>query len=587
MQYSNEQLDIINSDKKHIAIQAVAGSGKTTTIMGRLQRLYFEKKIKNILFVSFSRASKQVIDKRISSIGLSKHEYKSFTFDKFYFDTWKGYTPYGVKINNEIDDLLKHTDHYESYKTHINKIKDNINRFHFINSADINIALLLEMKKNPAHFEGIYSPLSSYNCIVIDEAADTSIQQLLVLKCMIKLCGQDFNIILAGDENQMISDFRGVPNISMQIMIELLHCKTYPLQKNFRSTDYIINNTNLILKYMESNQITKLMEENNQGKIEIDNDLKIYSVGESDSKHKHINLSDYRSFAPNQRSMYDPFDRDNHFMGTSRDLIDDIFDFFKGKSGSNAIICRSNWMLKKIKENLESRRIKVNSNVAKDDKLDSFYYDINRYIRSKDYSHEHQYTWEELTKEHYFNKSDIQESLLYQQHPDLFTIQDYINVLMEYERLKEQVEQAEEDPNAVYLKTIHGSKGLEFDNVFIITDGTTRDYDEAGRLLYVAMTRARKNLELRTTGYQSLSQKDHTATSIKDFHQAIRKLFQEDQEKSEKTLISKKLAHNKVVVFRKDDSEFSKIMESHKKYLEEKSDQGSKDNNDWDFTEGW
>ena len=158
---------------------------------------------------------------------------------------------------------------------------------------------------------------------------------------------------------------------------------------------------------------------------------------------------------------------------------------------------------------------------------------------------------------------------------------------MEYERLKEQVEQAEEDPNAVYLKTIHGSKGLEFDNVFIVTDGTTRDYDEAGRLLYVAMTRARKNLELRTTGYQSLSQKDHTTTSIKDFHQAIRKLFQEDQEKSEKTLISKKLAHNKVVVFRKDDSEFSKIMESHKKYLEEKSDQGSKDNNDWDFTEGW
>jgi DNA helicase-2/ATP-dependent DNA helicase PcrA len=77
-----------------------------------------------------------------------------------------------------------------------------------------------------------------------------------------------------------------------------------------------------------------------------------------------------------------------------------------------------------------------------------------------------------------------------------------------------QMSEEEEDPgNVVTLSTLHGSKGLEFDVVFLIgceegliphsrtlneraTDATIADVEEERRLFYVGVTRARQRLEL-------------------------------------------------------------------------------------------
>jgi DNA helicase-2/ATP-dependent DNA helicase PcrA len=77
-----------------------------------------------------------------------------------------------------------------------------------------------------------------------------------------------------------------------------------------------------------------------------------------------------------------------------------------------------------------------------------------------------------------------------------------------------QMSEEEEDPgNAVTLSTLHGSKGLEFDVVYLIgceegliphsrtldaraTDATVQDIEEERRLFYVGVTRAREELEL-------------------------------------------------------------------------------------------
>jgi len=61
------------------------------------------------------------------------------------------------------------------------------------------------------------------------------------------------------------------------------------------------------------------------------------------------------------------------------------------------------------------------------------------------------------------------------------------------------------DPERIHLLTMHASKGLEFDNVFVVglnhgmvplATGGDFDEDEERRLLFVAMTRARRNLFL-------------------------------------------------------------------------------------------
>jgi ATP-dependent DNA helicase RecQ len=56
------------------------------------------------------------------------------------------------------------------------------------------------------------------------------------------------------------------------------------------------------------------------------------------------------------------------------------------------------------------------------------------------------------------------------------------------------------DSEIVYVSTIHKSKGKEFDNIFLMLEDFNVDADENKRLLYVAMTRAKRNLFIHTNG---------------------------------------------------------------------------------------
>jgi ATP-dependent DNA helicase RecQ len=52
----------------------------------------------------------------------------------------------------------------------------------------------------------------------------------------------------------------------------------------------------------------------------------------------------------------------------------------------------------------------------------------------------------------------------------------------------------------IFVSTIHKAKGKEFDNVFIMLNGFNPETDEKKRLLYVAMTRAKRNLSVHLNG---------------------------------------------------------------------------------------
>lgn len=78
--------------------------------------------------------------------------------------------------------------------------------------------------------------------------------------------------------------------------------------------------------------------------------------------------------------------------------------------------------------------------------------------------------------------------------------------LLEEAALESEQDQLDERANAVSLMTVHASKGLEFDAVFVtgleqglfpsLRDDESRDPEEERRLFYVALTRARKRLFL-------------------------------------------------------------------------------------------
>lgn len=74
------------------------------------------------------------------------------------------------------------------------------------------------------------------------------------------------------------------------------------------------------------------------------------------------------------------------------------------------------------------------------------------------------------------------------------------------EKMRIIAEKKAKDPNAVILATLHSSKGLEFENVFLIdvNEGIMpykkavldKDIEEERRLFYVGMTRAKRNLSI-------------------------------------------------------------------------------------------
>ena len=53
-----------------------------------------------------------------------------------------------------------------------------------------------------------------------------------------------------------------------------------------------------------------------------------------------------------------------------------------------------------------------------------------------------------------------------------------------------------ENGEVIFVSTIHKAKGKEFDNVFLMLENFNPETDEAKRLLYVAMTRAKTNLTI-------------------------------------------------------------------------------------------
>ena len=82
---------------------------------------------------------------------------------------------------------------------------------------------------------------------------------------------------------------------------------------------------------------------------------------------------------------------------------------------------------------------------------------------------------------------------------------EWFNLLNEYRiKLKEQGKTAEHAKDAVVLATMHGAKGLEFDQIFILNavEGMTphkksvtdAELEEERRMFYVAVTRARYGL---------------------------------------------------------------------------------------------
>ena len=109
----------------------------------------------------------------------------------------------------------------------------------------------------------LYKYQNRYNYILVDEYQDTNFAQYLIVK---KLSALNQNICVVGDDAQSIYGFRGadIQNI-LNFRRDYPTAQIYKLEKNYRSTQNIVNAANAIIKNNKDQMPKDVWTDNEEG----------------------------------------------------------------------------------------------------------------------------------------------------------------------------------------------------------------------------------------------------------------------------------------------------------------------------------
>ncbi len=391
-----------------------------------------------------------------------------------------------------------------------------------------------------------------YVYILIDEYQDTNEIQYQIIK---KIAKKHKNICVVGDEDQSIYAFRGA-NIRNILNFE----KDYPnaeiikLDQNYRSTQTILDAANSVIKNNKSSKGKKLWSDNNKGeKIGIFTAINVTDeanfISDKISELRIKKDKNYRDFTilyrtnAQSRAIEESFIQNKipykiygglRFFDRKeiKDLIsylllinntkDDlsferVINFPKRSIGPKTIEILANIASKNqvsLFEAISHIDNEISSNAK--NKLISFKDLITKYIVAKE-----DMTTSEILKdlmddinyslalETYDNKEDREENIqelinsivILEEETGFLSLPEYL----ENVALNSPSDNLVEEENFVKLMTIHASKGLEFNTVFLIgveeglfpnedSDFMEDELEEERRIFYVAVTRAEEDL---------------------------------------------------------------------------------------------
>lgn len=391
-----------------------------------------------------------------------------------------------------------------------------------------------------------YNKLFKY--IHVDEFQDTSVIQSEILK---KLKTTENNLFIVGDIDQSIYTWRGaeVDNL-FNVLDDYPDVHLVKLEQNYRSTKEILNMANNLIENNKKRIEKELWTENKKGRA-----VEYYPVDtaeeEANTVVREINSivdygGSYNDFAVLYRYNYQSRKIEEVFLRNSipykiyggirfyeRKEIKDILAYFRLFMNAHddiSLMRVINTPKRKIGEKTLEKYLKYGE--AENKSLYTTISDIGGKNVQSLIGIIQKYTFilnlvdaEEFEK--YFQKflQDLgyEEYLLTQE--DKFKVEDRMANIKELkeafmEKIKEGIllpeylnelslenRETDSEIDEVILSTIHGVKGLEFDNVFIISlvEGrfpkddaliNENEMEEERRLAYVAITRAKHTLTL-------------------------------------------------------------------------------------------
>lgn len=427
--------------------------------------------------------------------------------------------------------LLKLYKSYESLKQKYNFIdfNDLLTLCFYYISSDEN--LLKSIKKR-------------YKFISVDEGQDTSMLQFEIIK---KIVYPENNLFVVADDDQSIYSFRGAePKNLLEFKNIYKDAKIFILNHNFRSCKNIIEisnrlieknknrykknpicttkenskimlfkvkNANIqlrellkIIKNIPKDETVGILYRNNISSIYLVNyflehDIDFFAKENSFDFYSNkilLDINNILNFSANQTNL-DIFKKIFFKLNAyiKRDFINsiqykafdkDVFDALLDLDDLNSFYIKKFESLRNNFRKLKKLKMK--------DKIDFIENEIGygRYLESFD----------EIQK---LNSNLIMDILKYISN-DLSSYDDFVQRL---KAIKEKLKTSYRSNSNIKISTIHSAKGLEYDNVFILdlVDGEFPQknilnaidktlLEEERRLFYVAMTRAKKSLNLFT-----------------------------------------------------------------------------------------
>ena len=407
---------------------------------------------------------------------------------------------------------------------------------------------------------------NKYRYILVDEYQDTNDIQYDIVHNISKKYN---NICVVGDEDQSIYAFRGA-NIQNILNFEKDHknALVVKLEENYRSTPNILNVANSVIKNNNSSLGKKLWTKNKEGKnINVYRAETPYDEARFIAESIKFSNKDFKDFTILYRTNYQSRILEQElnrygvnckvFGGLSfyqRKEIKDLLSYLLLLNNPNDIISFERAItnpkrkigektIQKIVDTANKMNINcINALAYESSKKILEFYNIYTELFNKI----NQISISELLKE-IIEKTEYMEYLktLEDSEDRTLNVFELINSIEELEKISPNMTLDEyltttsltsssdniDDNNYVKLMTIHSSKGLEFDTVFLVgfENGIFPSFEnlqsiveleEERRLCYVAITRAKKELVITYSSTRNIK-------GITEFAQSPSKFLKE------------------------------------------------------------
>ena len=300
--------------------------------------------------------------------------------------------------------------------------------------------------------------------LVIDEAQDMDGDEFDLVSTLIA-ANEDIRVIAVGDDDQNIYGFRGASSKYLQHMMQKDDARTYDLVENYRSKSNLVDFANQFAK-------------------NISHRLKSIPIIASQAENGNIKIVRYQS-----NNLITP-------------LVNDIL--VTALTGTTCILTKTNEEALQIagmllNHGIQAKQVQANDGFNLYDLLElRFLIDLLK--NSDQFPSINDDNWANAKREFMakFGKSDnraICERIIkdFEATNNKTRYKSDLEVFIRESKLEDFYAPG---GDTIFVSTIHKAKGKEFDNVFLMLENIPFLKDETARQLYVAITRAKRNLTI-------------------------------------------------------------------------------------------